>query len=225
MSSLLRITPSDTIEFPLVLYTPLNASLKLENVSSEHVAFKIKTTTPKGYLVRPSTGVIKPGDVQTVQIILQPLSETPKVINDRFLVQYTVVANDDPISKDMWTTVAKSAIQDQRLSVSFIKDPGLNIQSGNSPYGIPPKIAARLITPQSSNVDLPELRQKYDELVQYCLSVEKLKSNILNENEQLRQKLQMGPNDSIGGKIALEVWHIPVFIILVIILLKALGHF
>ena len=221
---LLKITPSDTIEFPLLLYTPLTTVLKLENVSAEFVAFKIKTTTPKGYLVRPSTGVIRPGESQDVQIILQPLTEAPKVVNDRFLVQFVVVPNDDPVPKDLWTHV-KNSIQDHRLSVGFLKENNVSVQSTGSQYGIPPKIAARLISPQSSNVDLPELRQKYDELVQYVLSVEKLKSNLLKENEQLRQKLQLNPGSKMSNKITLEVWHVPVLIILFVVLLKVFGHF
>ncbi|GBE61829.1 vesicle-associated membrane protein [Babesia ovata] len=213
MVQLLRITPEEVIEFPLVLYTPLNANLKLENISEQNVAFKIKTTAPKGYLVRPSTGVIKAGEQQSVQIILQPLSEAPKTVNDRFLVQSVTYVSEEPVPKDLWTTVEKSQVGEHRLSVALVKDPGLNIQSGNSPHGIPPRIAARLFTPQSANVDLPELRQKYDELVQYCLSVEKLKAQIIKENEQLRQRLNMGPADSLGTRLSVEFWYIPIIII------------
>ncbi|ORM41535.1 putative DNA-directed RNA polymerase [Babesia sp. Xinjiang] len=213
MVQLLRITPEEVIEFPLVLYTPLNANLKLENISDESVAFKIKTTAPKGYLVRPSTGVIKAGEHQSVQIILQPLTETPKTVNDRFLVQSVTYVSEEPVPKDLWTTVDKAQVGEHRLSVSLVKDPGLNIQSGNSPHGIPPRIAARLFTPQSANVDLPELRQKYDELVQYCLSVEKLKAQIIRENEQLRQRLNLGQADSLGSKLSIEFWYIPIIII------------
>nr|BAN66032.1 vesicle-associated membrane protein, putative [Babesia bovis] len=155
MVQLLRITPEEVIEFPLVLYTPLNANLKLENISDESVAFKIKTTAPKGYLVRPSTGVIKAGEHQSVQIILQPLTEAPRAVNDRFLVQSVNYASEEPVPKDLWSSVDKSQVGEHRLSVSLVKDPGLNIQSGNSPHGIPPRIAARLFTPQSANVDLP----------------------------------------------------------------------
>ncbi|CDR94971.1 vesicle-associated membrane protein, putative [Babesia bigemina] len=224
MVQLLRITPEEVIEFPLVLYTPLNANLKLENISEQNVAFKIKTTAPKGYLVRPSTGVIKAGEQQSVQIILQPLSEAPKAVNDRFLVQSVTYVSEEPVPKDLWTTVEKSQVGEHRLSVALVKDPGLNIQSGNSPHGIPPRIAARLFTPQSANVDLPELRQKYDELVQYCLSVEKLKAQIIKENEQLRQRLSMGPADSVGTRLYVELWYIPVIILLMALVAKFMGH-
>lgn len=224
MMQLLRITPEDVIVFPLVLYTPLNSNLKLENISEDSVAFKIKTTAPKGYLVRPSTGVIKAGEAQTIQIILQPLSEAPKTLNDRFLIQAVTYTNGEPLPREIWTKVEKTEIAEHRLSVNLIKDPGLNIQSGNSPHGIPPRIAARLFTPQSSNVDLPELRQKYDELVQYCLSVEKVKAQIIKENEQLKQRLNLGTSGSLGGKISFELWYIPIIILIMAVLARYMGH-
>ncbi|GIX65255.1 MSP (Major sperm protein) domain-containing protein [Babesia caballi] len=224
MVQLLRITPEEVIEFPLVLYTPLNANLKLENITDDSVAFKIKTTAPKGYLVRPSTGVIKAGESQSIQIILQPLSEAPRAVNDRFLVQSVVYTSEEPVPKDLWTTIDRAQVSEHRLSVSLVRDPGLNIQSGNSPNGIPPRIAARLFTPQSANVDLPELRQKYDELVQYCLSVEKVKAQIIKENEQLRQRLNMGPSEVLGTRFTIEFWYIPIIVVFMAVVAKYMGH-
>lgn len=54
---LLRISPEKVIEIPCTLFSSSTVELHLENVS-EHpfVAYKIKTTAPKSYLVRPSTG-------------------------------------------------------------------------------------------------------------------------------------------------------------------------
>ncbi|KAK2198409.1 bifunctional Vesicle-associated membrane-protein-associated protein/Major sperm protein (MSP) domain/PapD-like superfamily/Immunoglobulin-like fold [Babesia duncani] len=223
MVQLLKITPEEVIEFPLVLYTPLNANLVLENISGGNVAFKIKTTAPKGYLVRPSTGVLKTGESQSVQIILQPLSEAPKVLNDRFLVQSIPFKSDESIPKELWQTVDKALLCEHRLSVSLLKDPGFNIQSGSSPQGIPPKIAARLFTPQSPNVDLPELRQKYEELVQYCLSVEKLKASIVKENELLRQRLNLGPKDRVGRGLYIELWHLPFLVAAIALAIKLIS--
>lgn len=223
MAPLLRVSPEEVIEFPLVLYTPLNSTIKLENTSEGNVAFKIKTTAPKGYLVRPSTGIVRPGEVQSVQIILQPLSEAPKVVTDRFLVQSVSVKNDEVIPKDIWTR--KDLVQDVRLSVSLVKETGLNIQSGSSPHGIPPRIAARLLSPQSPNVDITELRQKYEELVNYCLSVEKLKTGLVKENEQLRQKLNLGPGESIVGRRKVEIWHMVAVVLLIAFILKLAGQY
>lgn len=45
-------------------------TLKHPATTSEHLAFKVKTTQPRRYLVRPNQGVIAPGESETIAIIL-----------------------------------------------------------------------------------------------------------------------------------------------------------
>ena len=44
----------------------VTATLTLQNPSNEKVGFKVKTTAPKQYCVRPNSGVIDPSGQQTV---------------------------------------------------------------------------------------------------------------------------------------------------------------
>ena len=53
-------------------------SLVLENIQDTFVAFKIKTTAPRSYLVKPSSGIIAPRAKQDINILLIPLFEPPK---------------------------------------------------------------------------------------------------------------------------------------------------
>ena len=49
------------------------ASLMLKNANaSSYVAFKIKTTAPKRYCVRPNSGLLAPDDIMDVKVMLQP---------------------------------------------------------------------------------------------------------------------------------------------------------
>eukprot|EP01071_Lankesteria_metandrocarpae_P002887 Lankesteria_metandrocarpae@DN2625_c0_g1_i1.p1 len=117
--ALLHIDP-EIIEFPLVLHQNITARLMLHNPSPHAVAFKIKTTAPKSYLVRPSTGAISCGGAQEIQIILQPMQTEPSLESpDRFLVQATPVTNLDTPSRDFWNSVPKDELTDQRLNVVF----------------------------------------------------------------------------------------------------------
>ena len=60
----------------LVLYLPfflagpftdvVTSDLKLTNPSEKRVCFKVKTTAPKRYCVRPNSGIIEPGSTVTV---------------------------------------------------------------------------------------------------------------------------------------------------------------
>ena len=55
---LLQIHPEKVLEVPFTLYSSSVVQLTLRNVSPHpFVAYKIKTTAPKNYLVRPSTGM------------------------------------------------------------------------------------------------------------------------------------------------------------------------
>jgi hypothetical protein len=64
--------------------------MQLTNTTGDRVAFKVKTTSPKKYCVRPSSGIIEPNAVKEVQVILQSQREPPVSYadcRDKFLVQ------------------------------------------------------------------------------------------------------------------------------------------
>ena len=52
-------------------------TLTLQNPTGERVAFKVKTTSPKKYCVRPSSGIVEPGSSKEVQVIMQAQREYP----------------------------------------------------------------------------------------------------------------------------------------------------
>ncbi|WFD01149.1 phosphatidylinositol-binding protein scs2 [Malassezia yamatoensis] len=59
------------------------------------VAFKVKTTAPKQYCVRPNSGRIEPGERVEVQVLLQPFKEEPPTnakCRDKFLVQSALIS-------------------------------------------------------------------------------------------------------------------------------------
>ncbi|GJD11324.1 Vesicle-associated protein 1-2 [Galdieria sulphuraria] len=57
---------------------PASTSLTVENISKSYVCFKVKTTQPQRYSVRPSVGIIKPGERKDVLITLEPLKDIPE---------------------------------------------------------------------------------------------------------------------------------------------------
>lgn len=67
----LNVSPSDALEFKVSADDDASqCALVLTNDSDETVAFKVKTTKPKRYLVRPNQGLVKPGETETVTIVL-----------------------------------------------------------------------------------------------------------------------------------------------------------
>ncbi|KAJ2556475.1 phosphatidylinositol-binding protein scs2, partial [Coemansia sp. RSA 1933] len=92
------------------------------------VAFKIKTTAPKLYCVRPNAGRIEPGDGIDVQVVLQPMAEDPpagKGCRDKFLIQSIQVSPEMesmPMT-ELWAMVereAKSSISEKKLRVRHL---------------------------------------------------------------------------------------------------------
>ncbi|CAM8998919.1 unnamed protein product [Rhodiola kirilowii] len=60
-TELLEIHPRElTFVFSVELKKQSSDSIQLFNNSDQYVAFKVKTTSPKKYCVRPNIGIIKP---------------------------------------------------------------------------------------------------------------------------------------------------------------------
>lgn len=51
---------------------PVSVVMKLTNNAEKKVCFKVKTTAPKRYCVKPTTGVIDPKGAVTILVTLQP---------------------------------------------------------------------------------------------------------------------------------------------------------
>ncbi|KAI8364180.1 PapD-like protein [Blakeslea trispora] len=84
------ITPSEQLEFHRPFTRVSKESLHVKNPGPEPIVFKVKTTAPKQYCVRPNAGRIEANSEIEVQIILQPFREEPPEdykCKDKFLVQ------------------------------------------------------------------------------------------------------------------------------------------
>jgi len=121
----LQISPTELI-FPPPLNRVITNILKLTNPNEKSVAFKVKTTAPKRYCVRPNTGLIHPKETVEVQILLNPSKDKPTTLSakDKFQVQ-SFFLKDDQISldlKELWTNISPEEISKQKLKCSFGSD-------------------------------------------------------------------------------------------------------
>jgi len=70
--------------------------LRLYNRGSKSMAFKIKTTNPKQYFVRPNQGIVTPGSRTVIHVMMGKVAELPKEkCKDRFLVQSAAYEGPD----------------------------------------------------------------------------------------------------------------------------------
>ncbi|KAH8584319.1 vesicle-associated membrane [Cryptosporidium sp. chipmunk genotype I] len=245
-AKLVRVHPEKALEFPLVLYSSVTTPLILENITSSTVAFKIKTTAPRGYLVRPSSGLIQAGQSKEIQVILQPLQSVEQASpSHRFLIQTTTCDSSvEQLTKDFWQDLSKEQLFEHRLSVIFKQENmGVNEPLSSSVVGassnasqvVPTSLLSSGAGSSSSNnaqagsMD-SEFKNKYDELVQYCLALEKQSNELKEEVVSLREKLDRSESklkSSNQGNITqgFEFWHIIAMIIVAILALKLINYF
>ncbi len=87
------------------------------------VAFKVKTTSPKKYCVRPSSGIIEAGGSKDVQVIMQAQREYPpslEDVKDKFLVQYTLAPGVRDVGPDTFDAASNKDIQQTKLRVVLV---------------------------------------------------------------------------------------------------------
>jgi hypothetical protein len=62
-----NLSPQNQLGFPRPLTQIVKRSLLIHNPNPQPVAFKVKTTAPKQYCVRPNQGRVEPGENVEVQ--------------------------------------------------------------------------------------------------------------------------------------------------------------
>ncbi|WVQ81009.1 hypothetical protein IAT38_003116 [Cryptococcus sp. DSM 104549] len=123
-----ELSPSTQLGFPRPFTQLTKRSLLIHNPHPHPVAFKVKTTAPKQYSVRPNSGRVEGGESVEVHIMLQPLLSEPPPhakCKDKFLVQSAFITPDEEMHTlgEMWAQTEKqnkSAIHEQKLKVVYL---------------------------------------------------------------------------------------------------------
>ncbi|KIH88066.1 integral er membrane protein [Sporothrix brasiliensis 5110] len=103
----------------------VSESLRIRNPNSTPVAFKVKTTAPKQYCVRPNSGRIEPDREVEVTVLLQAMKQDPPAdykCRDKFLVQAVPITGDKEFIsvQDIWDRVEKADVQERKIRVAFL---------------------------------------------------------------------------------------------------------
>jgi len=135
----------------------VSQTLRLQNPNSDPVAFKVKTTAPKQYCVRPNSGRIEPGKDVEVQVLLQAMKEDPPLdakCRDKFLVQSVAISADNEYTNisQVWSHIeqtAKSSIQEKKIRVLFLAADGSAVNGVGSSDAPPPAYSSPSPTPRT----------------------------------------------------------------------------
>ncbi|KAE9377707.1 VAMP-associated protein [Stipitochalara longipes BDJ] len=126
-----EIDPQE-LAFQRPFTTEVSQILKIRNANHTPVAFKVKTTAPKQYCVRPNSGRIEPGKEVEVVVLLQAMKQEPPLdakCRDKFLVQSVAVTSDKEFTNinEIWEHVGqaeKSSVQEKKIRVVYIPQGG-----------------------------------------------------------------------------------------------------
>ncbi|KAF9781609.1 hypothetical protein BJ322DRAFT_233003 [Thelephora terrestris] len=118
------LQPPGTLGFPRPLTQNARRNLTVTNNNAQPVAFRVKTTAPRRYCVKPNSGRIAPGQSVDLQVTLQAMEEEPPLLarcKDKFMVQtVTITPGKEALPhSDIWNAAGADA-HSQKLTVAYL---------------------------------------------------------------------------------------------------------
>ncbi|PKA58901.1 Vesicle-associated protein 2-1 [Apostasia shenzhenica] len=184
---LISIHPEE-LTFEVEIEKPAYCNLKVVNNTEHHVAFKVKTTSPKKYFVRPNTSVVQPWDSCTITVTLQAQKEYPLDMQckDKFLIQSTKVPptiDIDEIPPDTFSKDGENAIEECKLRVVYVTPQFGHVNSeGESGVSSTSKFSMR-------GSDM--LKNHNTEEIQAVQRLREERDATLQQNKQLQRELEL----------------------------------
>ncbi|KAB0797613.1 hypothetical protein PPYR_08606 [Photinus pyralis] len=119
--SALKVTPASIITF-VKEGTELVSTLELHNTDKEIIfSYKMKTTSPEKFRVRPSAGCLPPGGSATVSVTLLHGFQLGGLSRDKFLIMSMPVDSVDLSPQELielWKNTSNKSISEHRLRCS-----------------------------------------------------------------------------------------------------------
>lgn len=140
----LTLNPSSTLGFPRPLTQHVKRTLSISNPNTQPVAFKVKTTAPKLYCVRPNSGRVEPGETVEVQVVLQAMKEEPPLgakCKDKFMIQSTLITPKKetlPVT-DIWSGDSPEDVHSHKIRVAYLPPEGQTVPEEDEPQAPAPQ--------------------------------------------------------------------------------------
>jgi hypothetical protein len=219
---LLAIEPVE-LKFPFELKKQISCSLQLSNKTDGHVAFKVKTTNPKKYCVRPNTGIVLPRSTCDVIVTMQAQKEMPADMQckDKFLLQSAKApdgATVKDITAEMFNKESGNVIEESKLRVIYVSPPQPpspvpeESEEGSSPRGSVSENgnanSSEAASAARAFADRLESQEKSAEAKALIAKLTEEKNNAIQINNKLRQELDLlkhGGSKTNGGLLFMFV--------------------
>ncbi|XP_023331182.1 vesicle-associated membrane protein-associated protein A isoform X2 [Eurytemora carolleeae] len=185
----LIIEPPIELSFQGPFVTAVTSSMKLKNPSDKKVCFKIKTTAPKRYCVKPNSGVVDPTSEVQIAVSLQPFEYDPSEKNKhKFMVQ-SMFAPDGEIDQDkLWKDADSNEMMDSKLKCVFVMPAGAEqkyVPENKVPVKVYPELD-KVELPVKSDGDMSDAVKEIKKLNEGLSQIRQ--ENLLLKEETMRLK-------------------------------------
>lgn len=120
LQQILQLEPSQELRFKGPFDEVVPSKLELSNPSEQPVSFKVKTTAPRRYCVRPNSGVVKPHSKVSVMLMLQPFEYNPQEKNKhKFMVQALFTPDSDISIDELFKQAKPEQLMETKLRCVF----------------------------------------------------------------------------------------------------------
>nr|GLL28093.1 vesicle-associated protein 1-2-like [Ipomoea trifida] len=182
---LLIIDPLE-LRFPFELRKSISCSFELLNKTDSHAAFKVKTTNPRKYTVRPNSGVVPPRSRCNVTVTMQPQSEAPLDMQckDKFLIQCVSThpgVTPKDISQETFNKEVGKNVQECKLKVVYVSPP--------RPPSPVPEEPEEVHSPRASRTEMVNQDENSAPRDQIVKLMEE-RDAIIQQNGKLRRELE-----------------------------------
>ncbi|KAG6446489.1 hypothetical protein O3G_MSEX004489 [Manduca sexta] len=131
-NQVLTIEPQNELKFKVdfsgLFEQGCTTYMRLTNPSNDTVLFKIKTTAPKKYCVRPNSGVIEPNSKVEIAITPQPVYVDPNEKHKhKFMVQSVIAPEGKTNIDQVWKEISPDQLMDYKLKCVFETPRGTNL--------------------------------------------------------------------------------------------------
>ncbi|XP_061527253.1 vesicle-associated membrane protein-associated protein B-like isoform X1 [Phycodurus eques] len=194
----LVLEPQHELKFRGPFTDVVTAALKLTNPTDRNVCFKVKTTAPRRYCVRPNSGVIDSGTSVNVSVMLQPFDYDPnEKSKHKFMVLSMLAPYDMTDTEGVWKEAKPEELMDTKLRCAFEmpleNDSVHEPESYRTVHSSTSSVKTEHVAlPKSSSLDDGEVKKIMDEHKRQQADVQRLRE----ENKQIRE------NDGLRKRIA-----------------------
>ncbi|XP_066508414.1 vesicle-associated membrane protein-associated protein A-like [Hoplias malabaricus] len=192
LEQVLILDPPSDLKFRGPFTDVVTATLKLTNPSDRKVCFKVKTTAPRRYCVRPNSGTIDPGAFLTISVMLQPFDYDPnEKSKHKFMVQTIFAPASTGDTETMWKEAKPDELMDSKLRCVFElpsendKMNDVDAVSKAAPVLNSSKVDGPVAAKSTSAaLDEPEMKKVVEECKRLQMEVSKLQE----DNRQLKDE-------------------------------------